>query len=120
MGIAERQKKFSLNSRSRLTGPLKTSSDIRKSPEWKKIRELVLNRDNYTCCRCGASDDPNYPSAVQLTVDHIVPVSSGGLNMMNNLETLCAVCHSKKIGSKNKKAAHLLTNMQSRKTKKFR
>lgn len=119
MGIADRQRKFQ-TSRSRLTGPLKTSSDIRNSPEWRVIRELVLQRDNYTCCRCGACNDPNYPSDVQLTVDHIVPVSSGGLNMMNNLETLCATCHGKKRGSKNQKAAHLLNSMQARKTKRFR
>lgn len=118
-GIADRQRKIGYNSRSKLTGPLKSSNDMRKSPEWTRIKEIVLQRDNYTCCRCGNHNKPDAPTNIQLTVDHIVAVASGGLNLMSNLETLCADCHSKKLGKKNQRAAGLLRSMQTRKTKQF-
>lgn len=52
------------------------------------IRVDVFRRDGHTCRYCGAR-----PPAVVLHVDHIVPVSRGGLTEMNNLQTLCASCN---------------------------
>lgn len=52
------------------------------------IRVDVFRRDGYTCRFCGAR-----PPAVVLHVDHIVPVSRGGLTEMDNLQTLCASCN---------------------------
>lgn len=54
--------------------------------QYKKVRPLVLERDNYTCQKCGAKD--------YLEVNHIVPVSEGGSNDMTNLVTLCDICHA--------------------------
>lgn len=40
------------------------------------------------CCACG--------SVKQLGVDHITPVSEGGTDDWDNLQTLCATCNSRK------------------------
>ena len=118
MGIAQRNQGFK-KSGNRLAGPLKPKSDSRSGPEWERIKAIVKERDDYTCVRCGAEDNPNNPSVVQLTVDHIVPVAKGGLNILSNLETLCADCHSKKRGKANEAGKHLLKALQTKKTKRF-
>lgn len=48
----------------------------------------VFDRDGYECCHCGARKN--------LTVDHIHPVSKGGTNDPENLQTLCRSCNSRK------------------------
>lgn len=53
--------------------------------EQKKQRVLALERDRYTCLRCGTSKD--------LTVHHVVHRSQGGKNNLENLQTLCGPCH---------------------------
>ena len=54
----------------------------------KTVRVAIFERDNYTCQSCGATDN--------LTIDHIIPVSKGGGNENENLQTLCGSCNSKK------------------------
>jgi hypothetical protein len=46
------------------------------------LRLQVLARDKYQCLKCGKTDD--------LHIDHIKPVSKGGLTILKNLQTLCA------------------------------
>lgn len=53
----------------------------------KKIRFEVFKRDGFSCQYCGAT-----PPAV-LEVDHIIAVSSGGENNMDNLVTSCFDCN---------------------------
>jgi 5-methylcytosine-specific restriction endonuclease McrA len=48
----------------------------------------IWNRDGRECVTC--------QSAVDLTIDHIVPVSLGGPNSDNNLQTMCRSCNSRK------------------------
>ena len=48
----------------------------------------VFAKDGYQCVHCGTRDN--------LTVDHIHPVSSGGTNDPDNLQTLCRSCNSRK------------------------
>ena len=55
------------------------------------MRVDVLRRDGHRCKFCGAG-----PPAVTLEVDHIVPVSRGGLTQMSNLQTLCSDCNQGK------------------------
>jgi 5-methylcytosine-specific restriction endonuclease McrA len=53
----------------------------------------VLARDHWTCCSCGRSS--RY-EGVLLEVDHIVPRSHGGTDVMGNLQTLCRKCNQGK------------------------
>lgn len=59
-----------------------------------KLREFIKHRDNYTCCQCGNSTyaEPN----LLLEIDHIIPVSKGGLTEKSNLQTLCWKCNRSK------------------------
>ena len=50
-----------------------------------KLRAEVFRRDNHLCLKCGAGDG--------LSIDHIVPVSKGGQNTLDNLQTLCMPCN---------------------------
>lgn len=65
---------------------------VLKSPKKQKIsatkRWAVWERDNFTCRSCG--------SRKYLSVDHIIPESKGGDTNMDNLQTLCKRCNSKK------------------------
>lgn len=62
-----------------------------------KLRQQIKERDNFTCRQCGVSlkDEPH----LLLEIDHIVPVSKGGLTTEDNLQTLCWRCNRSK-GSK--------------------
>lgn len=61
------------------------------------LRNKIKERDNYTCCNCGNSiyNEPN----LLLEIDHIVPLSKGGMSNEENLQTLCWRCNRSK-GSK--------------------
>ena len=63
----------------------------------KKLRQDILQRDNFTCQNCGNSTytEPN----LLLEIDHITPVSKGGLTEENNLQTLCWKCNRKKAAN---------------------
>ena len=52
------------------------------------LRFYVFKRDNYKCLNCGAGRDE-----ISLHLDHIVPVSSGGSDDLDNLQTLCKDCN---------------------------
>jgi len=59
-----------------------------------KVRYQVLKRDGECCVKCGAS--PETDRRVRLEVDHIVPVSKGGTDSLDNLQTLCSLCNQGK------------------------
>lgn len=54
----------------------------------KNISAGIFSRDGNRCKHCGATDN--------LTIDHITPVSKGGSDNPENLQTLCRSCNSKK------------------------
>jgi 5-methylcytosine-specific restriction endonuclease McrA len=54
-----------------------------------KVRYDVFERDGHRCCSCGA----RVGQGVTLHVDHIFPVSQGGLSVFDNLQTLCSTCN---------------------------
>lgn len=58
------------------------------------LRRKILNRDNYTCQKCGNSTfkEPN----LLLEIDHKVPLSKGGMTTENNLQVLCWRCNRSK------------------------
>ncbi|MFR4784857.1 MAG: HNH endonuclease [Pilosibacter sp.] len=60
-----------------------------------RIRFLVLRRDDFKCCKCGAS--PAKDPSVILQVDHIIPWSKGGETVLENLQTLCSKCNIGKV-----------------------
>ena len=59
-----------------------------------KLRHYIKTRDNHTCRYCSVSlvAEPH----LLLEVDHIVPVSKGGLSTPENLQTLCWRCNRTK------------------------
>ena len=65
---------------------------IASGSSWDRIRKAVLARDSYTCRSCRRKDN--------LIVDHIVQLSQGGTNNLENLQTLCKYCHEKKDNRK--------------------
>lgn len=54
----------------------------------KKLRFEVFKRDGFQCQYCGKSS-PN----VVLEIDHIIPISEGGQNNLENLITSCFDCN---------------------------
>ena len=61
------------------------------------LRELILARDHYACKYCGMSKAKQ--SHLLLEVDHIQPISQGGITAIQNLQSLCWKCNRSK-GSK--------------------
>lgn len=65
--------------------------------EWEKLRKKVFERDGYMCIFCGRSED----DGIKLHCDHIVRDADQGATVMENLQTLCNVCHKEKTRSEN-------------------
>jgi 5-methylcytosine-specific restriction protein A len=66
-------------------------SNSKRNPLTKSIRHEVFKRDNYRCVECGATNKDT-----QLEIDHIIPVSQGGTDELDNLQTLCFTCNRAK------------------------
>jgi len=64
----------------------KTSRNV----SWR-LRFLIMKRDNFACCLCGAS--PAKDSRTVLHVDHVLAWSNGGETVFENLQTLCETCN---------------------------
>lgn len=52
------------------------------------VAKDVFKRDGFVCQQCGRMDN--------LTIDHKIPLTSGGSNEPDNLWTLCQRCNKKK------------------------
>jgi hypothetical protein len=61
------------------------------------LREYIKSRDFYSCqtCKNSTQNEKN----LLLEIDHIIPLSKGGLTIEENLQTLCWKCNRSK-GSK--------------------
>lgn len=53
-----------------------------------KLRVRVFVRDSGKCVKCGSEEN--------LQADHVIPESRGGPTTLENLQTLCGPCNSKK------------------------
>lgn len=58
------------------------------------LREQIKRRDNYTCKFCGLSTFTE--KNLLLEIDHITPLSKGGITSEGNLQTLCWKCNRSK------------------------
>jgi len=67
----------------RLTNKIKPNRYISKS-----LRKKVLLKYKHKCNYCGSTEN--------LEIDHINPVSKGGLNQFKNLQVLCKSCNINK------------------------
>jgi len=54
----------------------------------RRLSKAVFERDAYRCVTCA--------NHVDLTCDHIIPESMGGPTELDNLQTMCRPCNSKK------------------------
>lgn len=59
------------------------------SIEWTVTRKKVFERDGYKCAYCGKRGG-------HLECDHIIPISRGGSNDLENLTTACRPCNRAK------------------------
>lgn len=59
-----------------------------------KLRKKIKKRDNYTCQKCGISTKDE--EHLLLEIDHIIPISKGGMSTEENLQTLCWKCNRTK------------------------
>lgn len=50
----------------------------------------LINSVNGACAICGRTDSPS--------IDHVVPISKGGSDGVDNLRVLCTSCNSRKGG----------------------
>jgi hypothetical protein len=58
------------------------------------LRKFIKERDDYTCQECGIS---SYSERnLLLEIDHIIPLSKGGITSEDNLQTLCWKCNRSK------------------------
>lgn len=70
------------------TRPIKAARLVKRKAIGKNTRDAIFKRDEYACLRCGCKED--------LTIDHIIPLSLGGLNKVGNFQTLCNPCNNEK------------------------
>ena len=64
----------------------------------KSIRHEVFKRDKYKCVECGVTKKD-----ATLHIDHIIPISDGGSDELDNLQTLCEACNLSKSNRRYKK-----------------
>jgi len=60
--------------------------------EWENLKKKF----KYTCQRCGKTEPFNHNRFKNLTEDHIIPLSKGGTDFINNIQPLCHSCNCKK------------------------
>ena len=68
----------------------RSNSHIKQNKISPRLRYRVLARDGFRCVLCGASAKE---ADTHLHVDHIIPVSKGGISSIDNLRTLCSECN---------------------------
>ena len=92
--------KFDIQNLEKLVGYLAGLVKFRKSVQGQRalmttrLREEIKSRDNFSCQMCGIS--ANNTSNLLLEIDHIMPISRGGITSMENLQTLCWKCNRSK------------------------
>lgn len=75
------------NKRNRVLHRIKKETGTHTYGEW----ELLKKQYNYTCPCCKKAGPE-----IKLTEDHIIPLSRGGSDLIENIQPLCLSCNSKK------------------------
>ena len=70
------------------------SIDGQRALMTSQLRERIKFRDCFTCKICGIST--NDEKNLLLEIDHIIPLSKGGITSEENLQTLCWRCNRSK------------------------
>lgn len=71
------------------TGKRKPIFRTYKRKSKNKLRQHVLSKFNFTCCHCN-QPYPDY----ELHNDHIIPLTKGGEDTIDNCQCLCIKCHT--------------------------
>lgn len=64
---------------------------VRQKSEVRFSKNNLYLRDMYTCLYC----EKQHPK-LQLTMDHVIPISKGGKTTWTNIATSCSDCNSRK------------------------
>ncbi len=68
--------------------------------EWRRLRKVVYERDDWTCAdckqRCLNLRDSHSKPKLKIQAHHIIPRRYGGTDDLANLVTLCMSCHHKR------------------------
>jgi len=67
----------------------KTWGKGRGGRPWRRKRDAVARRDQYTCQVCGRITDEG-------DADHVIPLSKGGTDDLRNIRWMCRPCHRDK------------------------
>jgi len=78
---------WSKNKRNRLKDATIKSLGGHTFGEWENLKAQY----NWTCPCCGKSEPE-----IKLTEDHIIPLSKGGSDLIENIQPLCKNCNCKK------------------------
>lgn len=63
------------------------SESTHTEEEWQELKAFY----NFKCLRCGKQEPE-----IKLTRDHVIPLTQGGSDSIDNVQPLCARCNSKK------------------------
>jgi 5-methylcytosine-specific restriction endonuclease McrA len=78
---------------------LRKSKRKKRHPNWKErkwLQRQLLTREGGLCIYCNEQVNLIHDDPKQATLDHVLPVSKGGLTKLDNLVLACAECNAEK------------------------